>query len=282
MIKNKLIIITGIILLLISNYLGHIQPPFSISWTPILIGLFTGLVLFITDFRLLIKFSLIIGMIISNDVLIKFFAGGTHDWEGVEWITIYCFLGLILSLILIIIYGFIKQKKNKKEYFLNILGSIVIITAYLSYFYSLGMVSIDSPTEQIELSKRQRVFISEVQFSEKSLIIGNDTFTFKQGWFERQTRLNHLGLFRKTEFTGENNCIIVLDGKFDKFDSNNCVFYNVNDSNVSGSNLISRNISFKIDNSLKEQSLYFHNQNDWTKYKRIKVKKDIKSMNTDK
>jgi len=133
MIKNILTITIGVLLLLTSNYLGHVYPPFSIMWTPVLIGVFTGLVLFITDFRLVVKFGLIVGLIISNDVLIKFFAGGTHDWEGVSWISLSCIFGLFISFILILIYGFRIQKQQKKKYYLY----VIISSVYNFYLFSI-------------------------------------------------------------------------------------------------------------------------------------------------
>ena len=271
MIKNILTITIGVLLLLISNYLGHVYPPFSISWTPFLIGLFTGLVLFVTNFKLVAKFGFIVGLIISNDVLIKFFAGGTHDWEGVGWISMFCFLGLIFSFIIILLYGFTKRVQRKKEYYIYVIISIVILITYLSYFDSLGMTYINNPTKQIEESKKEGVFISEVNLSNDTITIGNYKFSFKQGWIERQTRLNHLGLFEKNELTGENNCIIVLNGKFNKYDCNDSVCYKVNDSNALGSDYITKTLSFTVDKSLKVQRLFFHRDGEWTKYKEIKI-----------
>jgi hypothetical protein len=275
MMKNILTITLGFVLLLISNYLGHVHPPFSISWTPILIGLFTGLVLFTTDFRLVIKFSLIIVMIISNDILIKLFAGGTHDWEGVGWIVGLRFVGLIIALIIIVIYGLIKQRDRKKEILLYLFGSCVIIIAYSSYFDSLGLISVNSPTEQIEISKDKGLFISEIYFADKFVIIENDTMTFKHGWIERQTRLNHLGLFKKTEYTDKNNCIIVLDGKFDKYGYNSNIYFKVDDSDANGASPIERTLTFSIDKALNEKTLYFFKQGDWTTFKQIKIKNGL-------
>lgn len=272
MIKNILIITLGIATLLISNYLGHVNPPFSISFTPVLIGLFTGMVLFFTDFRLSIKFGLITGLIILNDVLIRLYAGGTHDFEGLGWIAGFLFIGLIISLIEIIIYGLIKQRNKKVKYFLYVIGSCVILYAYLSYFSSIGMVYINNPTEQIGLSKDKGLFISEVSFSDNSIIIGNDTVTLKYGWIEKQTRLNHSGLLKRTETTDQINCVINLEGKFDKYGYNDSLYYKVNESDVNGANPVSKIITFSIGKSTNVISLYFFKQGEWTKFKEIKIK----------
>ena len=159
------------------------------------------------------------------------------------------------------------------QIFILVMGvSCVILITYLSYFDSLGMTYINNPTKQIEESKKEGIFISEVHLSNDTITIGNYKFSFKQGWIERQTRLNHLSLFEKTELTGESNCIIVLNGKFNKYDSNDSVCYKVNDSNALGSDYITKTLSFTVDKSLKEQRLYYHKNGEWTKYREIKIK----------
>ena len=270
--KNILTITIGVLLLLTSNYLGHVYPPFSITLTPVLIGLFTGLVLFVTDFKLVVKFGLILGLIISNDVLIKFFAGGTHDWEGVGWISLFYILGLFSSFSLILIYGFTSENKRKKEFYFYVIISLVILFTYLSYFDSLGMIYINNPTKQIEESRVNGTFISEIHLSNDTIKTGNYKFSLKQGWIERQTRINHLGLFKRTEFTGENNCIIVLNGQFDEYEYNDSIRYEVNDSNASDSQYITKTLSFTVDKSLKEQRIFFHKADELTKHNEIKIK----------
>ena len=256
--KNILIITFGLVLLLTSNYLGHNYPPFSISWTPVLLGLFTGLVLFATNFRLAIKFGLIIGMIITNDILIKFFAGGTHDWEGVGWIMGFLFIGLIISLILAILYGLIKQKNRKKVYFRYLFGSIVILFVYLSYFDSLGMVWVDNPTEDFRLSKKKGLLISKVTLSDSIVPYDKDSFIIKQGWIEQQTRTNHKGILKRTEKTDKLYCTLILDGNFKNLDIDRNIFYKLNDSDSFGYQFIDKIITLTIDKKETKCTLGFY------------------------
>ena len=104
------------------------------------------------------------------------------------------------------------------------------------------------------------------------MIIENDTIHFKQGWIEKQTRLNHLGLIKKTETTNKFNCIINLEDKFDKYGSNDNIYFKVNDSNAIGSSPIEKVLTFTIDKPSNEIDLYFYKQGDWTKFKEIKIK----------
>lgn len=271
MIKNILVITLSLLFLLTNNYLGHVNPPFSILFTPVLIGVFTGLILFFTDFRIAAKFGLITGLVIVNDVFIRIYAGGTHDLEGLGWIAAFLFIGLIVSLIEIVVYGFIKHKHEKVKYFLLLLAFCVILFSYLSYFNSLGMIYLNNPIEDLGESKKKGLFISEISFSKDSLIIDNDTLVFKYGWIEKQTRLNHHGLFKKTEETGKMNFIIGLKGKFDKYGYNDSIYFKVNDSDSNGASPINKVLSFTIEKQMNDLSIYFFKQGDWTKFKEIKI-----------
>ncbi len=269
--RNILIITIGIILTLISNYLGHIYPPFSIDWTPILIGLFTGLVLYFTNFRLIIKFSLIIGLIIFNDILIKFYAGGTHDWEGVGWITVYLLLGLIISLVIIIIYGFTNQKENKKEYFLLIFAFSVLLFLYLSYFDSIGMTWVKYPTNDIKISKEKELFISNVELSDNKIIVEQDTFLITKGWFEKQIRINHKRLFKKNETTDKIYCTLILEGEFEKYKTREHIYYKLDDGKSRGYTSLNSTITLTLDQKKDKYSLGFY-RTGWTKFKEIIIK----------
>lgn len=212
-------------------------------------------------------------MIIANDILIKIFAGGTHDWEGAEWITVFLFLGLFISLILIVVYGFIKQKNKKNEYFLHLFGSIIILFAYLSYFGSLGMVWVDSPSEDVDLSKKKGLYISEATLSDSIVSFDKETFLIKQAWFEQQTRSNHKGIIKRTEKTDKLYCNLILDGNFKHSDFDRNIYYKLNDSNSVGYQYLEKNITLTLDNKESKYILGFYKEN-WTKIKDIEIKND--------
>ena len=259
--KNVFIIILGILLILINNYLGHINPPFSISWTPVLIGLITGLIMYFTDFRISVKFGLITILIISNDVLIKLFSGGTHDWEGAGWISVFLFIGLIISLILITVYGFTKQKKLRKKYFLNLFATGLIIFFYLSYFNSLGMVWISYPTKSIKLAKERRVFMSEIELSDSLVLINkNDTFIIKKGWIEKQVKYNHKALVKRAETTNKVYWTLLVEGNFGNLNYyDNSIYYKLKESDSKGLRFLENNITLTFDKLDSNYHIEFYN-----------------------
>ncbi len=274
--KNYLVIISGIILLIISNYWGHIYPPFSISFTPVLLGSFTALVLFFTDFRSAIKISLIAAMIISNDVLIKFFAGGANDFEGLGWITLFLFFGLAISLLIITVYGFSVYKNGKIEYFLVLLCSCAVIAVYLSYYNTLGMAWNIPPSKDIELSKTNGLFIAEIQIAENPVRLSDDSIFFKQAWCEKQIREDDRGFLKKQIRTNKNNCFIYLNAISNQAVDSNILYYTIDNpdmhSGMFGGRFGENEISFTVDTTVPEVTLYLFKGKTEKLVKEIKVK----------
>ena len=116
------IILISLFLVLLNNYYAIDNAPSSITYTPLLIGIITGIILFTSRIKSFYKFGIITSLVILNDLLIRLYAGGTHDNEGNGWIIGMLFIGLIISLIFIVIYYFVKkrQKDIRKSYWLNL------------------------------------------------------------------------------------------------------------------------------------------------------------------
>jgi hypothetical protein len=87
--KNDIKIFAFNLFLLIGlNILGHYFPPFSILLSPIIIGLIS-----FNSFKTKVHFSVktifVVSSIIFNDFLLRLYAGGTHDSEGVMVINLF-------------------------------------------------------------------------------------------------------------------------------------------------------------------------------------------------
>lgn len=264
MMKN--VIVIGVSLVLVSNFLGCMFGLISIFFTPILIGVFTILVLSNPNYQLPVKFLMIIGMIIINDILVKLFAGGDHDFPGQGWITLFLFFGLGVATILIVLYGLFVQKKDKIVYFLSFGASCGLIILYLHQFDTFGMVYGNPASNEKEVSQANGLFITDIYLPEDSVEFGTAKIKIVEGWYEKQTRVNHFGLTKRTELTGKVNCIIHFDKAFD------IVHFNINDSSINGAKPV-RNCAFPIDDLPQEINLYFFDDNDTTdKYKKIQLK----------
>lgn len=74
--------------------------------------------------------TLFIGL---NDIGIKLFAGGIHDYEGLGWIHMMLFIGLVPSLIMLLIGTF----RDKNSTIWTKLGAIIIFVALISAHFQL-------------------------------------------------------------------------------------------------------------------------------------------------
>ena len=210
--KNILIVISVIGFILINNYLGQTLPQFSVYITAILIGLIFGLLFFLTDYSLTLKFALMLGMLILIDVLWKNIISSDRI-ESVFDIVVLESIGIGISIIEAFIYGLImKDNMIKKHIFLILLFCIIFII-YQSYFYSLGRSWINLPTTNIKIAKQKGLYISDVNFSDKQIICDNDTIQISYGWFEQQTETSHKRFLKKTNNTDNLYCTIIFDKK---------------------------------------------------------------------
>lgn len=266
--RNILILISVILLLCLSNYKGHIDPPFSIDFTPVIIGLTTVIVLFFTDLKLWLKLGLTTFYIILNDVLIKLYAGGAHDLEGAGFIFIAMAIGLIVSLIALIIY-LIKEKVEKKSMFKFILTPILGLALYLSYFHSLGMSFDISSSMNQSKAKKDDIFISDLVFSKDILVFGSDTLFVQKGWIEHEVKFDHTNLVKTSYKSQNNNLVLILDGSPDLFDSHGRIYSKVISPKTYWANNISKNIYYTVDKGTKEFEISFYQTNKKDEVKTI-------------
>lgn len=255
--KSILILISALVLVTFSNYKGHFDPPFSINFTPIYIGVIAITILFFTDLKLWCKVGLVMFFIILNDILIKLYAGGAHDLEGAGFIFMSMAMGLIISMIITIIY-LLKEKVAKKNILKYILLPIISLVLYLSYFHSLGMSYDISSSMNISEAKKENIFISELVFSKSYLIFGADTLHIQKGWVEHEVRFDHTNFIRSEYVTEKNKLVLILDGNSDLFDSSGMIYSKVISPKTYWANNISKNIYYTVDNGTKEFEISFY------------------------
>lgn len=138
--RNILPFIIALMLLLINGLIGHYYPPNGIHFTIILIPLVTGIICFFSKKMSSIFKSLSIALlVILNDILLKLYAGGTHDLEGLEWIHAFMYMGILIGFIILSI----NVMKNKEESIFLKISSILLfpllVYVYLHFFYQLGL-----------------------------------------------------------------------------------------------------------------------------------------------
>ncbi|QHS56493.1 hypothetical protein GWR56_13450 [Mucilaginibacter sp. 14171R-50] len=137
---NTKLISLLVIILLISVIVGHFLPPTGISLIPLIVTLMTGLIIFTNnDLSILLKSILTYLFIGLNDIGIKLFSGGIHDTEGMGWIHMLLFIGLVPCFIMLII-GVLRDKGSAILIkVLSVLLFILLIFVHLQIFETLGV-----------------------------------------------------------------------------------------------------------------------------------------------
>ncbi|MFD1258862.1 hypothetical protein ACFQ3S_18790 [Mucilaginibacter terrae] len=140
--KLQKIILIGLLtlLLLISTVIGHFLPPTGILTSPIVISIIAGLIMFSDNsFNVIVKSILTYLFIGLNDIGIKLFSGGIHDTEGMGWIHMLLFIGLVPSFIMLLVS--VVRDKNSTNWIkaFSILLFILLINIHLQLFDTLGV-----------------------------------------------------------------------------------------------------------------------------------------------
>lgn len=129
-----------ILILLLSVIVGHFLPPVGILASPIIISIMTGLIVFGKNgFSILVKSVLSYLFIGLNDIGIKLFAGGIHDFQGMGFMHVFLFIGLIPCFVMLLITVSRDTASNTWVKVLSILVFILLIYVHLQLFQNLGV-----------------------------------------------------------------------------------------------------------------------------------------------
>ncbi|TAE80504.1 MAG: hypothetical protein EAY81_10375 [Bacteroidetes bacterium] len=138
--NNKTALGLATLTVILNGFIGHFFAPNSIMLTPIVLTFTTSLVCFGTKDIKIISISALTYLFVGfNDILIKLYSGGRHDKEGLGWILLLLFIGLIPA------FGILLTTiiRNKQEILTNKVIAVVIfvglIAGHLLLFSNLGL-----------------------------------------------------------------------------------------------------------------------------------------------
>ncbi len=134
------ILLTSILIL--SVIIGYLYPPSGIMYTPVVLSIMIWLVTFTNNGLNILAKTIISYLCIGlNDIGIKLFAGGAHDWEGQGWIHMLLFIGLVPCSIMLAIGIFRDHKSTIWFKVLNILLFGLLIYLHLEIFKTFGITT---------------------------------------------------------------------------------------------------------------------------------------------
>ena len=127
-------------MIIVNLLLGHFFAPTGMMLTPIALTLSTAIIVFGSD-NLRPKFLtlIILGLIILHDIGLKLYSGGTHDREGLGWLHLLLFIGLVPTYILTIVGIFRNKQAQLTEKILSLLIFPLIMAGHLYLFSDLGL-----------------------------------------------------------------------------------------------------------------------------------------------
>jgi len=131
MLKNKssiFYVIISALIVLLDIFVGHFLAPNGITNLPLALIIITVLILFFTKYNIYYQCLIIALLFFTIDIALKLYAGGTHDYEGQDFYTLFYFVGAIPSLGLI----FFRVIKNTE---INKVSKVLIILAFLIFLY---------------------------------------------------------------------------------------------------------------------------------------------------
>lgn len=184
---------------------ANIGAPFGILCFPLLLAAIPVAIKFIfVKSNLYLRSIISVFLIFISDLLLREYAGGTHDKTGNWFIVLFFIFGVVTFIIseIIIEIGIQKREANKTtKMILIIILQVIFTIAYVNYFGRYGM-TIEVYTDSIKEAKEKNMIITEYEIVRKTLIKGNNTLKFNEAWLEKKVKINHKQLIKRTYDTG--------------------------------------------------------------------------------
>jgi hypothetical protein len=138
--QNRSIIGLLTLVLLFSITTGHFFPPMGVLLIPVVVSLMIGLLVFIkSDLNIIEKSVLSYLCIGLNDIGIKLFSGGRHDLEGLGWIHMMLFIGLVPCFMMLLISIFRDKSSSVWLKALSVAIFMLLICLHVVMFETLGV-----------------------------------------------------------------------------------------------------------------------------------------------
>lgn len=125
---------------IINGLIGHFFPPNGIMLTPIVLIITSTLICFGTKNIRAIFISILTFLFVAlNDIFIKLYSGGAHDNEGLAWVHLLLFIGLIPTFGILMTAFFKLKDERLRNKILAIVLFIGLTVIHLKLFNNLGL-----------------------------------------------------------------------------------------------------------------------------------------------
>jgi len=138
--SNKIALGIAVLTVILNGLIGHFFAPNGILLTPIVLTITTILVCFGTKNINSILISALTYLFVAlNDILIKLYSSGSHDYQGHGWIHLLLFIGLVPTFGILIATVFKRKEESVINKVIAISLFIGLIILHLHFFSNLGL-----------------------------------------------------------------------------------------------------------------------------------------------
>lgn len=256
---------TKLLALILAFYLyflfANIGAPLGILCFPLFLAAIPVAIKYVfLEVNLYLRSFISILLVFISDLLLRNYAGGTHDSIGNVLIIIFFLIGVITFFLSEITIEIVERKKGSnrtKRIVLIIVSQLLFVFAYINYFECYGM-TIEVYTDSLKEAKEKNTILNEYKIVKKTLIQDNDTLIFNEAWLEKKVKINHKQLIKKKYETG----ILELRLTFEKNKNNRYNLIEVMDIKINKSSESYYNeISIKYDSSIIDRDSIILNIN---------------------
>ncbi len=136
--RYSFLIAVGVVI--VNLFLGHFFAPTGMMLTPVALTAGTAIIVFgYNNLKPIFMTLIVLGLIILHDIGLKLYSGGKHDIEGLGWLHLMLFIGLVPTYILIIVGIFRNKQAKKNEKIISVLIFPLIMAGHLYLFSDLGL-----------------------------------------------------------------------------------------------------------------------------------------------
>ena len=138
--NNYILIGIATFIVILNGLIGHFFAPNGILLTPIVLTITTYLICFETKNIKVIFISILTFLfVVLNDIFIKLYSGGTHDNEGLGWVHLLLFVGLVPTFGILLSSVLKRNDEKSINKIVAIILFAILITIHLQLFSNLGL-----------------------------------------------------------------------------------------------------------------------------------------------
>jgi len=130
----------ALLTVIVNGLIGHFFAPNGIILTPVVLTITTYLVCFKTKNIKVLLISILTFLFVAlNDISIKLYSGGRHDNQGLGWIHLLLFVGLVPTFGILLTAIFKRKDEKLTSKIISIILFVGLIVGHLQLFSSLGL-----------------------------------------------------------------------------------------------------------------------------------------------